>query len=427
MGDQGWTKVKGRSRKSVFHRIGNMKAKTSNFDQLEKVSVNIFIANFPSHLSPRELRLICGKVGTVIDVYIAKRLNVHGQSYGFVRFIRVENVNTLVQSLCKIRIGQLWLHANVSRRPRNAHTVPNNRPTVGSKNQSNPVKVEMKANTHARKSAVSYARMVSGKDKEGDAAKPQDSHSTNVSIDCEVMNKSAYPFALVACFNDYRSIMNIRSMCEGEGFMDVEPKYLGVGMMIFLTTMLLCLWFSEIKPWHNGFVVKERLLWVEVEGLPLLAWCNETFKRVAAKWGELVFVDNLYTANRYSIRLGIKTEHALLVFESVFVNVLGVEYCIRIRELSSWTPTFITGYKAEDREQEMDNDEEDSESNESVHSLDAFHYVSSRFVQEETADSQSAEDKWVNNPEVKAPSQENKVEIDGLDSDPFELAELIDR
>ncbi|KAL4562172.1 hypothetical protein LXL04_034366 [Taraxacum kok-saghyz] len=429
MGDQGWTEVKGRTRTSVFHRLGNIKLKASKFDQLEKVSVNIYIANFPSHLYPRELRVICGKVGTVIDVYIAKKINAQGQSYGFVRFIRVEYVDALVKSLCNTRIGQLWLYANVSRRPRNAPSVPTKRPTT--------VKAELKVNSHARRSGVSYATMVSGKVKEGDEA-TQDSHSTSVSIDYEVMNKSAYPFALVACFKDYRAIMNLRSMCQGEGFMDVEPKYLGglwvlldfqslSGRDAFLKHNAFMSWFSDIKPWHNGFVVKERLLWVEVEGLPLLAWCNEMFKRVAAKWEELVFVDNSDNTNRFSIRLGIKIVHAPLVFESVLVNVLGVEYFIQIRELSSWTPTFIDGFKTDEGEAELDHDGEDSESNDSVHSKDAFFYASSPIHQEEMVDPQPVEEKVGNCSEPKATYQENNAGVDIVDSDPFEIAELIDK
>ena len=97
-----------------------------------------------------------------------------------------------------------------------------------------------------------------------------------------------------------------------------------------------------LKPWHNDFVVEDRIVWLEVEGIPLLAWGNETFHKIASKWGELVFVDNTDGSNRFSIRLGVKSKHAALVFESTFVTIQRVEYCIRVRELSSWTPTFIT-------------------------------------------------------------------------------------
>ena len=151
------------------------------------------------------------------------------------------------------------------------------------------VKPETKVDTPPRPNVVSFASVVAGRDKAAKYVKPQSSPSTSISIDCEVMKKCAYPFALVVCFKDFRAISNIRSMCQGEGFNEVEPKYLG-GLWVLLDFdsverrdafrhhHAFLSWFSAVQPWQNDFVVKERLLWVEVEGIPLLAWSEDTFK-----------------------------------------------------------------------------------------------------------------------------------------------------
>nr|GEZ60989.1 RNA-directed DNA polymerase, eukaryota, reverse transcriptase zinc-binding domain protein [Tanacetum cinerariifolium] len=107
-------------------------------------------------------------------------------------------------------------------------------------------------------------------------------------------------------------------------------------------------WFSMLKVWHNDFAVKERLLWIEVEGVPLCAWNQSTFKKITSRWGDLIFLDDADESNRFSMRLGIKITHAPLVFESIVVDLSGVDHCIRVRELSSWTSNFLSGFKDEE-------------------------------------------------------------------------------
>ncbi|KAL4592036.1 hypothetical protein LXL04_005015 [Taraxacum kok-saghyz] len=202
------------------------------------------------------------------------------------RMALVADVEKLVSSLCMIRIGNLLLHANVSTRPQNAPKTNSFRPILFQR--------EKPIDTQARKLAVSYANMVSGKKQEKVEAENQATQSSSTSIDCEVMNLNAYPFALLARFKDFRAISNTRCMCQGEGFGDVDPKYLG-GLWVllefqsmerrkaFLAHTAVTSWIDELKPWHNDFVVKDRILWVEVEGVPLLAWSEDTFKRIASK------------------------------------------------------------------------------------------------------------------------------------------------
>nr|GEZ21052.1 reverse transcriptase domain, reverse transcriptase zinc-binding domain protein [Tanacetum cinerariifolium] len=43
---------------------------------------------------------------------------------------------------------------------------------------------------------------------------------------------------------------------------------------------------SLLKPWYDDFVVEERLVWLEIEGVPLRAWNNDTFTSIGRKWEE---------------------------------------------------------------------------------------------------------------------------------------------
>ncbi|GKE33546.1 hypothetical protein Tco_1452868, partial [Tanacetum coccineum] len=53
--------------------------------------------------------------GTVVDVFIPNRKSRLGKRFAFVRFIKVGNVDSLVENLCTLWIGRMHLHANVVR------------------------------------------------------------------------------------------------------------------------------------------------------------------------------------------------------------------------------------------------------------------------------------------------------------------------
>ncbi|GKB57250.1 RNA-directed DNA polymerase, eukaryota [Tanacetum coccineum] len=141
-------------------------------------------------------------------------------------------------------------------------------------------------------------------------------------------------------------------MCHCEGFLDVEFKYLGCLWVLFEFSsheakdkfqkhkgILSC--FSSLIPWHDDFVVNERLIWLEIKGVSLRAWDNDVFAKICNKWGEVLFLDDSDKCNRLSKRVCIKSSHALLVFATIMVTLNNVTYVIRVRELCSWTPNFV--------------------------------------------------------------------------------------
>ena len=87
----------------------------SKEDQSEKIVITIYVSNFPSRLSIRELWNICGRVGVVVDVFIGKKKNKLGQTFALVRIINIKNQKILSESLCNIQIGNLHMHANMAR------------------------------------------------------------------------------------------------------------------------------------------------------------------------------------------------------------------------------------------------------------------------------------------------------------------------
>ncbi|KAL4555552.1 hypothetical protein LXL04_038174 [Taraxacum kok-saghyz] len=291
----------------------------------------------------------------------------------------------------------------------------------------------------------SYAKVVRGDNdnlKSGEKSAKREEATPSLTIDDEVIRDDSFPYAWLGCYKDFRAIANTRSMCQGEGFRDVHPVYLG-GLWVLLDFQLVETrdnfvnhaafknWFDILQPWFNNFVVKERILWVEVEGVPLLAWCRSTFEEIASKWGRLIFIDDSDVSNRFSIRLGILSLHAPLVFESVFVTIQDVEYCVRVRELSSWTPSFIAGFSDEDGDgSNYGDDRHDGDGDDSVKSCQEVDQHEEGFQKEEVVvlspkkgGAEKVDDgAFVEEEVVKAEEEVVKAE----DSDPFNLGQLIE-
>jgi hypothetical protein len=62
-----------------------------------------------------ELRKAFEVCGILSDIYVSKTRNVHGQVYGFVRFINVKDTAKLQKALNNVFFGQNRVWANVAR------------------------------------------------------------------------------------------------------------------------------------------------------------------------------------------------------------------------------------------------------------------------------------------------------------------------
>ncbi|GKB62313.1 RNA-directed DNA polymerase, eukaryota, nucleotide-binding alpha-beta plait domain protein [Tanacetum coccineum] len=87
----------------------------SKEDQTRQISNSVFVTNFPYHFLSRDLWKARSNYGAVIDVFIPFKKSKAGKIFAFVRFIKVVNLDRLIENLCTIWIGRLRLHANVVR------------------------------------------------------------------------------------------------------------------------------------------------------------------------------------------------------------------------------------------------------------------------------------------------------------------------
>ncbi|GKD63126.1 RNA-directed DNA polymerase, eukaryota, partial [Tanacetum coccineum] len=109
-----WKEVKRRDKGSVLDRLGRDqgKHKNSRFEDVSKISISIYVTNFPYTVDSNGLGNLCGKHGTVVDVYLSKKLSKLGKRYAFVRFIKIDDVHSLIDNLRNIWIGSYKLFAS---------------------------------------------------------------------------------------------------------------------------------------------------------------------------------------------------------------------------------------------------------------------------------------------------------------------------
>nr|GEX08503.1 RNA-directed DNA polymerase, eukaryota, reverse transcriptase zinc-binding domain protein [Tanacetum cinerariifolium] len=92
-----------------------MASRRSYEDDVNKVSISIFITNFPNQFYAKDLWRVCNQYRKVIDAVIPNRRTKLGKRFGFVRFIKVLDVDRLVNNICTIWVERFKLHTNLAR------------------------------------------------------------------------------------------------------------------------------------------------------------------------------------------------------------------------------------------------------------------------------------------------------------------------
>ena len=95
--------------------VTNRFSNSSKEDQPQKKSKMVFVTNFLGHFMARDLWNVFVAYGNVIDVFIPFKRSKSCKRFTFVGFIKVDNLDHLIDNLCTIWIGRLHLQANVVR------------------------------------------------------------------------------------------------------------------------------------------------------------------------------------------------------------------------------------------------------------------------------------------------------------------------
>nr|GFB28743.1 hypothetical protein CTI12_AA041880 [Tanacetum cinerariifolium] len=275
----------------------------SDADNTQSISKSIFVTNFPNNTTSKDLWEVCKAYEKVVDVYISNRLSKAGKRFTFVRFIKVANVDRLVSNMCTLWIGRMHLHANIVRFERS--------PIAQSR-----VNVPTRRDNYGFTSFASILKgnvFTSAPILYGPALVLDDTCEVNQDLDLYVMGELKH----------FSSINNVRVLLANEGFNTLNIAYLG-GLWV-----LIELDFGQ-----------ERVVWVDIEGVPLHAWSCNTFKKIGSKWEEMMDLEEGKDALFARKRICIKTSQEDNILEKFKITIRRKTFVVRAKELFAWTPVF---------------------------------------------------------------------------------------
>ncbi|GJW56453.1 RNA-directed DNA polymerase, eukaryota [Tanacetum coccineum] len=311
----------------------------SNSDHTRLISKSIFVTNFPDNTSAKDLWEVCKGYGTVVDVFIPNRKSRSGKRFAFVRFIKVGNVDRLVENLCTLWIGRMHLHANVVRydRPPISSSRPNVAPRPTVKSVSRP----------SANGASSFVSVLKGNPNTINHI----STSPAMVLDDECLVERDLDNFVLGEVKDFSSINNLLILLSNEGFQHVRLVYLGgLWVMIelpsietktrFMKHVGVASWFSQLRTAQSDFVSRERIVWIDIEGVPLHAWSRPTFSKIGSRWGEVLELEDNKDDCFARKRICIKTKQEDNILEKFKIIVRGKIFVVRAKELFVWSPSF---------------------------------------------------------------------------------------
>ncbi|GJU57971.1 RNA-directed DNA polymerase, eukaryota [Tanacetum coccineum] len=110
--------------------------------------------------------------------------------------------------------------------------------------------------------------------------------------------------SLMRKIKDINALSNLYVILADEGFDNVNLSYLGgfwvlidAGSLTSKENMIkhvgVASWFFELRPADSSFVSDDRLVWISVEGLPIITWNNNVLAKIVSQWGTLSDVDTV--------------------------------------------------------------------------------------------------------------------------------------
>ncbi|GJY46578.1 RNA-directed DNA polymerase, eukaryota [Tanacetum coccineum] len=206
---------------------------------------------------------------------------------------------------------------------------------------------------------------------------------------------------------DFGSLSNLKVVLGNEGFDNIELRYLGgLWVMIefksvevkekFQSNAGTGSWFSQLFQASNDFIIDGRVTWVDIEGIPLKVWTENTFNRIASKWGTLLNADNSKEGCFHSKRLCIYMTGMFNIFESFKLIYQGKAYWVRAKEVLGWILDFVEqndeDSESDDEQFEGDFKEDIGRSDEELDGENDVNVVPDTVFEEETHKSNDEED-----------------------------------
>ncbi|KAK9072497.1 hypothetical protein SSX86_008931 [Deinandra increscens subsp. villosa] len=393
---RGWEKVtyrktKYRTKSPAKAPAGPAKVPDGRWKDVDAWSSTVFVTNFPIGTTIKGLWDRCLAAGKVVDVFISDRLSSVGKKFAFVRFVKRVDLSNVIYKIRNVWIGSFRLFADVAKFKRGvngasggnggtsgikevdgqAHPMPDiplaNEPRgpftgvgvkfaeVGGKLGKDLTYLDALA-THGQANRAVQSSGSNGVGEAGGVGNGGVKEVVKVANNVPVEN---FVSSRLLKVRDVKSMSILYHIAGQEGFSDVSFRYVG-GWWVrvdcnsidecakFSNCQSFNSVFSECKRVCGDFVVKERMVWVNISGLPLGAWSSEAFTTIASKWGKVCFVDNDLEEPLACGKVCILTLSAKRINESIVCKVGDSVFDVSVSEHQYWTPIFYVPCDSED-------------------------------------------------------------------------------
>nr|GEU36253.1 nucleotide-binding alpha-beta plait domain-containing protein [Tanacetum cinerariifolium] len=273
-----------------FWSFAIMGDRRSKKDLIQQISTSIYVTNFPEHFSFRDLWKACEVYGRVTDVYVPNKRSKIGKQFGFVRFIKIQDVDRLVNNLCTIWFGRLKLHAHAAKFQR--QMLNNINKDARSYGEKKHVVKDYVSNSRNVVNDRTYVYAVKeGKDNIGF----EEQKKPDIVLDESCILHKDFSLSMFGKVKEFSSLSNLKMILATEGFNNVNVNYMG-GFWVVLEFQSLSskekftahvgvgYWFDTLQQASNSFNLDGRVAWVDIEGVPLKVWTKNTFNRIISKW-----------------------------------------------------------------------------------------------------------------------------------------------
>ncbi|GKB93197.1 nucleotide-binding alpha-beta plait domain-containing protein [Tanacetum coccineum] len=185
----------------------------SKEDDACKIFTSIFVTNFPEQFKARDLWRIY--------TFIPNRRSKSGYRFGFVRFIKIKDVDRLVSNLCTIWVGCLKLHANIARFQR----VPLK--NVSSQVNSKVGNLTVPRDSHNQTGVHGHSNFFVQVVKMGHQSHIVVEDQKSALVLDDSCNLHMTSLSVVGKIKEFVSLANIKNILAAEGFDDIDIRCMG--------------------------------------------------------------------------------------------------------------------------------------------------------------------------------------------------------
>ncbi|GJU89921.1 RNA-directed DNA polymerase, eukaryota [Tanacetum coccineum] len=273
----------------IFQKNKDLKAKPISkpfTKEVEHITSSFYIMNFLDHINTKGLWKVCAPYGRLVDVYIANKRSKLGKRFGFMRFGGVKDPNEFVKFLANLWIGNFHVFFEVARFHRNDKRVgyvQNLKQTTLPNKSTSEHSAMMQTNVVKKSSQKPYfALVVHGKQGTNVLVSSADKVYNIVLSGHDFIKVKDTTKVVLVKVKAFETMSSMYRLCRNEGFSNLKIHHIG-GLWAWINFLsvdscnafkrnqTLLRLFSLVKTVSPNFCVDERMIWVEISGLPLCA------------------------------------------------------------------------------------------------------------------------------------------------------------